>query len=70
MRRHLENFIALFLAIAFGTFGILAIKGLYRDFSLIDFSLEMFVLPFFAGISCLAFGIYIGFYAFKRMRSS
>jgi len=70
MRRQILNFFLLFLALANGAVGFLVMKGLYRDFSLLDFSIGMFVLPFFSGIFFLTTGIFIGSHAFKRMKSS
>lgn len=69
--RHILNLLLLFLAFLSGIFGILLFKSIYNDFSLVDISFLLGVtVPLLGSAFFVALGVYIGFYAFKRMKSS
>ncbi len=64
------NFLELMGAIVCGFFGAALFKSFYRDFSLIDFSYQNILASLLGGAFFTALGLYIGFYAFKRMKGS
>jgi len=68
--KHVINFIMLFFAVASGFLGAILFKSLYRDFSLIDFSFMTLLTSLLYSVLFITLGLYFGFYAFKRMRSS
>jgi len=65
-----RNFLMLMLALMCGFLGAGLFKSFYRDFSLIDFSLKNILMSLLGGPFCIALGLYIGFYAFKKMKNS
>lgn len=62
------SFLMLFAAFMLGFVGIGLFKSFFRDFSIIDFSFDGVIIPFFGGSFFLTLAFYMGFFAFKKMR--
>ena len=67
---HVSNLFLLFFAFLSGIFGILLFKSIYNDFSLVNLSFLLIVVPLLGSAFFMALGTYIGFYAIKRMKGS
>ena len=68
--RHVLNLFLLFLAFLSGIFGVLLFKSIHNDFSLVDISFLLIAVPLLGSTFFVSLGVYIGFYAFKRMKGS
>ncbi len=70
MKSHGLNFGMLFAAALLVMSGILLYRSILKDFSLVEISYSMVLTPFLGGVLLVTVGVYVGFYAFKRMKNT